>query len=94
MIEYNNILNVMDLGDDSYLITYIPNMKDNDINPSLLFNNMRPEAATLIFLFLYQQLLLHTLEFICLEGPPVTAPPPGSREYFSAGGSRSPSKAG
>jgi hypothetical protein len=38
MMEDNNIFDIMDLGDDSYLITYIPNNKDNDDDS--LFNNM------------------------------------------------------
>jgi hypothetical protein len=38
MMEDNNILDIMNLGDDSYLITYIPNNKDNDDDS--LFNNM------------------------------------------------------
>jgi len=38
MMEDNNILDIMNLGDDSYLITYIPNNKDNDYDS--LFNSM------------------------------------------------------
>lgn len=43
MMKNNNILDIMNLGDDSYLINYIPNKKDNEDeapHPSLLFNNM------------------------------------------------------
>ena len=42
MMEDNNILNIMHLGDDNHLITFIANNKNND-NDSL-FNSMRPEA--------------------------------------------------
>ena len=38
MMEDNNILDVMHLGEDNHLITYIPNKKDN--NYDSLFNNI------------------------------------------------------
>ena len=46
MMENNNILNIMHLGEDNHLITFIgrrqPNKKNNDDDS--LFNSMRPEA--------------------------------------------------